>query len=586
MKLFNNILTVISFPTVFLCATFLITLPGNGLQIASFAITLKDTNSPSIQGNGLKKFIANVKSAQATITPIINEQSTPLDHLKAAPRPVFKKSHTLLPLTQGHCGLSRETYIELSDHWGYALPIDKNNLSDVAKAKPGHYRTTVGMGVQKFFDNYDESNTDFPKLPSSTWLRDKNGKIILVNGRAIVSPSAPDETFQIIGDFFGQQFAQLETAVGQSIDIITNQGESGLWILGDDGPRYMEQDPTVLAKYNESNTGSWNGFVSYNKARQERVLKESLFKSLRSRPIYSWYQESYGPERGRWGNWWSWMLLYDYFLEKYGYGKPLVSDYPAPEMYYKLHNSGWTGVNYNSMVPDDALTKALNDVSGTISMGQKFTYPWVNMGWEDNGSISEPDRFMGMMKTYYTAGAIGVSGQYFQCSGPIWDALIKNKPVATKTPTLIQQLSILGHVHGLFSHLEGYLRNGDLLAGSNQHTYSGKNGVKVLPAMEFIAEGETKKEPGLYGLITIPTARVLARKMIGEDRWLVTTWANVGEDRDIRVKIDNRLGSLTLRARKAGSVYVVKLINGLTQITLVDTDPMNPTKNLPANSSL
>ncbi|MDZ8023368.1 MAG: hypothetical protein RMX65_002505 [Nostoc sp. DedQUE01] len=509
----------------------------------------------------------------------LTSQSTPLDHLKAAPRPVFKKGNTLLPLGQAHCGLSKDTYIELANYWGYGLPIERANLAQYAQANPGRYQPVVMVGeVYKFYDNYDGRHPNLPTLPPNTWLRDNNGKIILKGGQPIVSPAAPNEAFQIIGDYYGKSIRQLEITAGQPIKLITNQGESGLWIPGDNDPAQLfGQDPQVKADFNNSGLNNWFAYISRNKARQEGVLKEKLFSNLQSRPTYSWYQEQYGTERGRWAGWAWYMFNYEHFLDLSR--KTIVSDYTAPEMYYNFHNSGWTGIEYNSAVPWDALTQALNNISGAISLGQKFTYPWVNMGWEAPGQpISSPDTFMGMMKTYYTAGAIGSVGGYFVCSGPIWEALNYNKPIGATTPTLIQQLTIQGHTHALFSHLEEYLRKGDLLPGPKLHPY--QSYTKVLPAMEFPAEGQTQQLQGRWGPVTVPTARVLARKISGEDRWLVTAWANVGNDRDVKVKIDNKLGTLTLRARKAGSVYVVKLVNGLVQQTLIDSDAMNPTKFL------
>ncbi len=510
----------------------------------------------------------------------ITSQSTPLDHLKAAPRPVFKKGNTLLPLGQAHCGLSKETYIELANNWGYGLPIEKDNYAPVVQANPGRYQPLVMIGgVYRFYDNYDGRNSDLPSLPPNTWLRDKNGNIILKGGRPLVSPAAPNEAFQIIGNYYGKYFSGLEKSTGVPIKMIINEGESGFWIPLDNDPQQLwGQDPTVMTDFKNSGLNSWFAYGSRNKARQEGALKEAVFKNLQTRPFYSLYQEGYGTERGRWAGWSWYMFLYEHFIDSTK--KPIVSDYSSPEMYYLHGNSGWTGVRAEHSVPWDALTQALNNASGGISLGQKSLYPWVTMGWEGypGQPISSPDTFMGMMKAYYTAGAIGSVGGYFVCSGPLFEALKYNKPIGSTTPTLIRQLTIQGHTHALFSHLEEYLRKGDLLPGPNLHPY--QSWTKLLPAMEFRAEGETKQVQGNWGLITIPTTRVLARKIVGEDRWLVTAWANVGNDRDVRVKIDNKLGTLTLRARKAGSVYVVKLVNGLVQQTLIDSDAMNPTKNL------
>ncbi|WP_445285864.1 PKD domain-containing protein [aff. Roholtiella sp. LEGE 12411] len=528
---------------------------------------------------------------------VINNQSTPFDHLRAMNRPVFKKGHTLLPLTHANCGVGDDNALELANYWGYALHIgagdvtylkygsdygtSQNSWVKLIQANPKRYRLASGIGsLYAYFDNYDGRHAELPKLPQSTWLRDAAGNIILNGGKPIVSPAAPDETFQIIGNFIGPWLGALEKTAGQPIEILTNGGEYGLWLLADQGTKYLLQDPKVVADFNKSGLNDWYAYISRNKARQEGVLKQTMFSYLQTRPLYSWYQEQYGVERGRWSGWKSWMFLYEYFLN--ASGQPIVSDYAAPEMYYSFHNSGWSGVHSGSMVPLDALTQALNNISGAISLGQKFVYPWVSAGWEgwDGQPISDPDRFLGMMKEYYTAGAIGSASGYFVCSGPIWEALRYNKPVGTKTPTVINQVAMQGQAHALFSHLEEYLRNGDLLPGPNQHPYSGKADTKSLPAMEFPVEGETAQASGVFGPITIPTARVLARKIRNENRWLVTAWANVGEDRDIRVNIDNKLGTLTLRARKAGSVYVVTIVGGQPKLTLIDVDAMNPTSRL------
>jgi len=218
-------------------------------------------------------------------TPIyaqtLTSQSTPLDHLKAASRPVFKKGNTLLPLTQAHCGLSKETYIELANYWGYGLPIQSADLAQVAKANPGRYQLVAEVGeVYRFYDNYDGRYSYLPKLPPNTWLRDKNGKIILNGGRPIVSPAAPNEAFQIIGDYYGKLIGQLERTAGQPMNVINNQGESGLWLLLDNDPEVLfGQDPQVKADFNNSGLNDWFAYISRNKARQEGVLKQKLFSN-------------------------------------------------------------------------------------------------------------------------------------------------------------------------------------------------------------------------------------------------------------------------------------------------------------------
>ncbi|MBD2254501.1 hypothetical protein [Nostoc parmelioides] len=511
----------------------------------------------------------------------INEQSTPLDHLRAMPRPKFKSgARLLLPLSQSNCGVHRDIHIELANNWGYGLLVNKASLHELAKANPGRYKLIADIGsLYIYYLNYKGENLKLPILPQNTWLRDASKNVILDGNSPIVNPAAPEETFRVIGDHIGTQLSELERFTGQPIRMIFNGGESGIPVIGEKNvSEYYGRDPDVLANFNSSGLPGWYEYISSSKARHERLIKERIFSNLQSqsRPFYSLYQEQYGTERGRWWGWKRYIFLYEYFLNSYG--KPAVSDYTAPEMYFSFHNSGWTGVHSGSLVPWDALTQALNNVSGSIRLGQKFSYPWVSMGWEGS-KISNSKEFMGMMKAYYTAGAIGSVGGYFVCDGPIFRAIYHNTAIGSATPTIIKQYAVLGHVHALFSHLEEYLRDGDLLPGPNLHPY--KDTTQTLPAMEFPVDGETQQieaRPGIF--VTVPTARVVARKIRGQDRWLVTAWANVGEDRNIRVKIDNKLGTLTLRARKAGAVYVIRLVNGQIQRTLIDTDAMHPTKFL------
>jgi hypothetical protein len=89
MKLFNNILTVVSTPTVLLFAALFSSVssnaanlaPKNTSQITSYPIEVKDTNSNSVPNGELKKFITNLQLAQVTnLTPwrelILNSNGT------------------------------------------------------------------------------------------------------------------------------------------------------------------------------------------------------------------------------------------------------------------------------------------------------------------------------------------------------------------------------------------------------------------------------------------------------------------------------------------------------------------------------
>jgi hypothetical protein len=130
---------------------------------------------------------------------------------------------------------------------------------------------------------------------------------------------------------------------------------------------------------------------------------------------------------------------------------------------------------------------------------------------------------------------------------------------------------ILGRAHALFSHLEDFIREGDLLAGPEMHPLVKQRTGKNLPAYEF-PTGD-------------PNVRVLARKHGQRNQWLVTAWAAGGEARDVKVFIDE-VGEVTLNARPAGSVYrvtaevKVKFEPPIVKMELLDKNAMRPSLGL------
>ncbi|MFO8014661.1 MAG: hypothetical protein R6X20_15290 [Phycisphaerae bacterium] len=169
-------------------------------------------------------------------------------------------------------------------------------------------------------------------------------------------------------------------------------------------------------------------------------------------------------------------------------------------------------------------------------------------------AFGDLDRYMGFLKCYYTAGMTGGVAGYFAYPKGGFKA-----DRGDTVPHWLGQMIVLGRVHALFSHLEPFLREGDLLPGPRMHRWSTKQ-----PAYEF-PTGDAD-------------ARVLARKRRGRDAWLVTAWAAGGEARDVTVTIP-MLGEVTVRARPEGSVYGVTLDDGGKAMPrLVDRDGRRPTK--------
>jgi hypothetical protein len=113
---------------------------------------------------------------------------------------------------------------------------------------------------------------------------------------------------------------------------------------------------------------------------------------------------------------------------------------------------------------------------------------------------------------------------------------------ADHPPHWLQQLAAVAQVHAAFSHLEDFLRNGDLLPGPAKHRIS-----KDSPAFEFPTGDKN--------------VRVLARKHRQRAEWLVTAWVAEGDAREVTVQIPE-LGEVRLRARPDGAVYLASIGTG------------------------
>jgi hypothetical protein len=223
-----------------------------------------------------------------------------------------------------------------------------------------------------------------------------------------------------------------------------------------------------------------------------------------------------------------------------------VSDLPNISIYYKQFNSGWTGDN-------DMLTQVLNAVGRDIAFGEPLSYNWLCAGWtrKDLGeaAFSDAEHYMGFLKCYYTAGMIGGVAGYFSYPPGGFGA-----DLGDEVPSWLMQMMVLARAHALFSHLEDFLRNGDLLPGPRKHRWSEDQPAYELPT------GDSE-------------VRVLARRHRAKAQWLVTAWASGGADRDATVAIPD-LGTVTLRARTCGSVYRASEVEGQPRLEMVDRDGM------------
>jgi len=465
------------------------------------------------------------------------EGKTALQFLQEAPRPKFRPDHTLPHLTRWGWEMPFEVKVELAENWGYALEfgsatpnavrqLDNPNsiqsrLVALSASNPQKYPLSIIL-YRPFFDDKDFINN----LPEETWCVDENGK-------KIWSPEAPDKVFEKAGELAVEPLKRILEKKA-SIAIILNGGEYALTVYGFGG-KIWESDKRVLkAKDGER----WFDYISKRKANQESIFAD-IVRTEVPKALYIYYCNGV-LYRNSYPSWWHWCYDYKYMRK--------VSDLPSSSLYYREFNSGWSG-------DSDLLTQFLNAVAQQISFGDKLSYNWVNGGWEREQlgelAFSDIEHYMGFLKCCYTAGMIGAVAGYFAYPKRGFGGDLGDEP-----PHWLKQMMALSYVHALFSYLDDFLRSGDLLPGPNRHRWS-----KDLPAYEFPTG--------------VPDSRVLVRKHSQRDEWLITAWSTDDKDKEVSVEIPN-LGKVNLLARKSGSVYSAKLVNGKPSLTLIDIDGMYP----------
>lgn len=479
-------------------------------------------------------------------------ETTPAAYLKTLPAPQFRDGHTLVPLTRYGWTLPFDARVELAERWGYCLEFggyvtEKSvaKLDDPASDEAKLVALTASDPQR--YPLFVICNREFPQeVPPETWCRDAEGHFL--DGKAqsqdgtvwhagmktIHSPEAPDTVWQQAGQLRAEPIAQIRAKC--PIAIVLNGGEYGLGVIGFGQPVW-EKDPRVIAAKGDR---SWFDYISERKAHQELLVSDAVRAVVPDRLLYIYYPTSGGTHRARYGGWDRW--YWDYTRMQ------VVSDLPSSESYYRHFNSGWTG-------DQDQLTMVLNARGFEIAQGRPLSYNWLCAGWprkDTEADLSPIDRYMGFLKCFYTAGMIGGNaGYYAYPKGGFGVPFAAEEP-----PHWLLQMVAFGRVHALFSHLEEFLRQGDLLSGPNPHRWS-----KDQPAYEF-PTGD-------------PEARVVARKHRDRDEWLVTAWAAGGPEREVKVTIPGP-GELALLARPSGAVY--RVTKDATQ--LVDADGLLPTAAL------
>lgn len=485
------------------------------------------------------------------------DELTPVEWLKAQPKPRFRQGHTLPPLTRFGWTLPIEARIELAEAWGYALEFGgyaTHAVVDRALSDPTSTEARLIALTASDPRKYPLCiilSRDLPAAaPPETWTRNAQGEF-LGGKNKLWSPEAPMAALEESAELRAGPLRKLRAKV--PVAMVLNGGEYALGVLGF-AQKDWEQDPRILAGKADK---EWYAYISEKKSLMETVIAQAIRKAAPDRTFYIYYTAGGGTHHNRTRDWKQWAYGFEWMRT--------ASDLPSNEYYFKHFNEGWTGSN-------DMLTQALNARGLELKFGARFSYDWLCAGWIDESKTPQPANdnpaalvdpnagrlgdlmlYTGFLKCLYTAGTLGGNAGYYAFP----KGGFARKFPADQPPHWLEQMTRLAHVHAFFSHHEPFIRASDLLPGPQMHRWS-----KDQMAYEF--------PTGSQGV------RVLARKHAQKAEWLITAWAADGTARTVSVEIPE-LGTLQAQARPEGAVCRATRTDGAARLELLDQDGMRPT---------
>jgi hypothetical protein len=349
------------------------------------------------------------------------------------------------------------------------------------------------------------------------------------------------------------------------ITIVLNGGEYGLGVWGFAGKAW-EADPKDAAFLIDQEK---KGIDKYDaaflqKVRSEELCSNEIKKAVPDRLLYNYYitsgstHKGINPEDFKWG---AAKTVGTFKNVKGKYG-----DIPNNQHYVgkAAFNSGFRGEN-------DLLTQSLNSIGEQIASGDKLAYSWY---WLDEKNVvADYTLYRGFIKSTYLTGVIGGNSGTYNTPDFI-GAFDPQTP-----PNYLNEEMSLAKVHALFTHLDDFIFNSDLVDdGKYKHYWS-----QDQPSYEFLPEElsnaiEEKTFQGEKVLTLVPgrAIRVLARKHNLRNEWLVEVWAADGKAQPATITIPG-LGRLKLEARKGGNTYLITLKNAKPSIKLLDPNEQDPT---------
>lgn len=556
--------------------------------------------------------------------------------IDAQTSPVFRSVRNLPPLSVG-AFVSSAFNVRLAEKYRYALHIGDMSdyyadsardysgrmmqFVDLAASNPETYALSIYLlGYNGFYDcdRHDRIRAAHPDIA----MHHTDGSLWddgLDPGCYEYNPTAsPDSWIAFANDTGTPQ--NLETindvveAHGAHISVINDIGEWGMmyptigeahwedmnWRMWMRSSAFWE-DASVRAAWGEMpDPGDWGEPVierayegySLGKAVCQGAISQLMVSKTHPGVLYTQYGGGPATHTGRFNEWRQ--VAYDHAtLRAHHVNHP--DDVYSAQMYFGDNHEGGLGVNWNSSNSQsigsgdelgragDHFTHALSAASNAIAAGSPYGYVWVSAKGLHAASYASAEELTGFLKTYYALSMIG--GPYFSLDlqADVGSGRTEPSYVMTTMPPYIPSMIALGEVHALFSHLEEYIFDGQVLVNAHGDTHRFTHWIETPFALyEQYAYPVGAEFRGPHD--TSPTidssVRVVIRKRNGADDWLVAGWVAEGSDREVDVELPAPLGRTTLHFRRAGSVYRLSRSGSTTTATLVDLDAMRPTDHM------
>jgi hypothetical protein len=464
---------------------------------------------------------------------------SPFDWLSKKNPPHFRPGYSLPPLTRFGWTLPFDLRVLLAEKWGYALEFggyaSRESVERAIHDDKSYEYRSLRLAAQNP-DKYKLSLILSPKMPeeSDGWIatdEQSNGRF-----QRIWSPAASDEALNLLVQERTKPL--LSVVLVAKPAIILNAGEYGIGVIGH-SLKYWKKDPRVDQARGKN---AWFDYISMMKAKEQKYIRDAVLGLAGNSTTYVYYTDGGGTHTDRDWNWREWS--YDY---RYMRG---IGTYPSDEYYFRHFNDGWTRRNLTQFWgKGDLLTQALNAKAREISAGQSFSYDWVSGGWERGdqgndsndaavvdpsaGSFSDIRLYTGFLRCIYLAGTLGANAGYYAYPKGGFDSNFpENRP-----PHWLLQIAALSRVHALFSFLEPFVKNSDLVPGPNRHAWG------PFPAYELPSENSA--------------LRILARRHKNYEAWIVIAWSTTTSEHQGRVEIPGR-GTIDITGDGQGKIYLVQ----------------------------